>query len=216
MLSLAGKALAWPDTPDGRRAAWAEMRRFEQALDSADSATAVLRGWCASHHLAQTPEIQALRVAGADKPADPAVRRTLRARPGEAIRYRRVRLVCGDHVLSEADNWYRPGVLTDDMNQQLDTTDTPFGVVVRPLGFHRRTLGVQWLFEPLKRPPVGGARPDLAIPRDILRHRAVLTDARGVPFSLVVETYTADVLADVRAANRGRVPTLATWSPPAS
>jgi hypothetical protein len=193
--SMACGASAWPDTSDGRRAVWAEMRRFERALDSADSATAVLRQWCADHHLAQAPAIQALREPGADKAADPAVRRALRAGPDEAIRYRRVRLVCGGHVLSEADNWYRPARLTEDMNRRLDETDMPFGVVVRPLGFHRRTLAVQWLFEPSRRPPGGDARQDLAIPHDILRHRAVLTDARGAPFSLVVETYAADVLA---------------------
>jgi chorismate-pyruvate lyase len=194
VLSLAGKALAWPDTADGRRAAWAEMRRFEEALDSADSATAVLRGWCASHHLAQSPEIRALRDTSADEPAGAAVRRMLRAAAGEAIRYRRVRLVCGDRVLSEADNWYRPAFLTDDMNRQLDTTDTPFGVVVRPLAFHRRTLDVRWLFQPLKGRPGRAAAAQLAIPREILRHRAVLVDAKGAPFSLVVETYTAEVL----------------------
>ncbi|MDB5484017.1 MAG: hypothetical protein JWO83_5070 [Caulobacteraceae bacterium] len=131
------------------------------------------------------------------------MRRALRAGPDEAIRYRRVRLVCGGHVLSEADNWYRPARLTGDMNRSLDETDAPFGVVVRPLGFHRRTLAAQWLFQPLRRPSGGDARQDLAIPHDILRHRAVLTDARGAPFSLVVETYTAEVLACEQPANPG-------------
>lgn len=171
------------------------MRGFEAALDANPSATAVLRGWCADHHLADAPDIRAVRDTGADKPASRAVRSILHAAPGEAIGYRRVRLACGAHVLSEADNWYRPAALTDEMNRKLDGTDTPFGVVVRPLDFHRRTLGVTWLFQPM-RGRGGRAGEALAIPHDILRHRAALTDARGTPFSLVVETYTAEILRD--------------------
>ena len=36
-----------------------------------------------------------------------------------------MRLKCGDHVLSEADNWYVKARLTPDMNHMLETTDTP-------------------------------------------------------------------------------------------
>ena len=106
-----------------------------------------------------------------------------------------MRLACGSHVLSEADNWYRPARLTADMNSRLETTDTPFGVVVRDLKFHRRTLDVRWLFHPLEARPRRGAGGLLAIPHAVLRHRAVLADGEGAPFSLVVETYTGEVLA---------------------
>jgi hypothetical protein len=155
------------------------LRAFEAALDGADSATMVLQRWCADRHLADPSVIRAERVLGADKPADAEVRRRLEAAPDEPIRFRHVRLACGTHVLSEADNWYRPNRLTDEMNRRLDETDTPFGVVVRPLDFHRVTLAVEW--------PAAG--------RDgVLRHRAVLVDHVGEPFSLVVETYTTEVL----------------------
>ena len=116
---------------------------------------------------------------GAEKVPDAGVRAQLGARPNEAIRYRHVRLRCGGHVLSEADNWYLPARLTADMNRRLDETNTPFGAVVRQLAFHRRTLEVG---------PLSGAR-------GILRVRAVLIDGAGAPFSVVVETYTRDLLA---------------------
>jgi hypothetical protein len=32
--------------------------------------------------------------------------------PDEPVRFRRVPLKCGDHVLSEAENWYVPSRLT--------------------------------------------------------------------------------------------------------
>ena len=149
-----------------------------------DSATATLQRWCAARHLADPPQIVAERAAGPGKPADAEVRRLLHAEPGEPIRYRRVALACGAHVLSNADNWYRPGRLTAAMNAELDTTDHPFGAVVKPLGFHRVTLSAQLLVSP----------EDGAIPPDVIRHRAVLKTADGEPFSLVIETYTAHVL----------------------
>lgn len=82
-------------------------------------------------------------------------------------------------MLSEADNWYRPDRLTADMNRQLDTTDTPFGAVVRSLGFHRERLSARVLV----------SENDRAIPAAVIRHKALLETPDGEPFSLVVETY---------------------------
>jgi hypothetical protein len=163
----------------------AVVRALSNDLLIHDSATEVLRRWCADHRLADPPVIKAERDHGIDKPADLEVRARLRAAPGELVRYRHVRLACGGHILSEADNWYLPALLTPDMNRQLDQTDRPFGVVARPLAFHRHTLkAVQLLTDP-------GAR---SVPHAVLRHEAVLTTAAGRPFSLVIETYTSEVL----------------------
>jgi chorismate-pyruvate lyase len=128
------------------------------------------------------------------------VRAALDVKPDEPLGYRRVRLKCGEKVLSEADNWYVPARLTPEMNRVLKTTDTPFGKAVAALHFRRHTLKADLLWRPL---PAGwemgaAAAPEeasgLAIPGHVLEHRAVLlTD--GEPFSEVVETYTGDVLA---------------------
>lgn len=193
LAALAGPAAAadWPATPGGRAAASAVLDRFETALDSRDSATVTLGQWCADHHLADPPKIVAVRDHEPGAPAPVEVRAALHAAPDEPVRYRRVALACGTHVLSEADNWYRPAALTAEMNRVLDETDTPFGLVVKPLDYRRMTLGVERLFDPAHQP----ARADgaLAVPHAVLRHRAVLT-AAGEPFSLVVETYTSEVL----------------------
>ncbi len=187
-------AADWPVTDAGRAAARDALVRFEAALDATDSASEALRRWCADNRLADPAVIRAERVRDVEKPADAAVREALGAAPGEPLRYRRVRLRCGERVLSEADNWYRPGKLTAAMNDVLDATDRPFGVVVGPLGFHRRTLGVDWLFDPMRAalPGDGGGR---KAPHAVLRHRAVLISAEGAPFSLVIETYTDEVLS---------------------
>ena len=45
------------------------------------------------------------------------------------------------------------------------------------------------------RPCLRPAPAALAIPAEVLRHRAVLTLPDGTPFSEVIETYTGEVLA---------------------
>ena len=177
-----GVADAEPALPDARRL----VAELNADLLGRDSATETLQRWCGSRHLADPAKIVAQRVLGRDKPADAEVRRLLRAAPGEPIRYRRVALACGDHVLSNADNWYRPDALTAQMNAELDTTDHPFGAVVRPLGFRRHTLSATILI----------STKDHAAPDAVIRHKAVLETPDGAPFSLVVETYTKEVLAE--------------------
>ena len=216
--SLAASAPAaaetlWPNTFTARLEALALLQSLNADLLSHDSATETLRRWCSDHQLGPAEMITAERIHGLDKPPDPAVLSALGVSPGETVRYRRVRLACGARVLSEADNWYRPGMLTPEMNRQLDETDHPFGVVVKALGFHRRTLAATLLVKPLgdgwdhgsaarpeDRPPTAGRFDadgrDFVIPDQVIQHRAILTNAAGEPFSLVVETYTDKVLPD--------------------
>lgn len=193
----------WPDTFTVRLAALALLQTLETELLSQDSATLTLEHWCAAHRLAAPAKMVATRVLGEDKPVTAQLRQDLAADSAEPIRYRRVQLRCGERVLSEADNWYVPARLTPAMNAQLDGSDTPFGKVVRELHFQRHTLAAAVLWSPLpegwemsgaqrsSRSHVGGV---LTIPREVLRNRALLTLPSGVPFSEVVETYTARVL----------------------
>jgi hypothetical protein len=174
------------------------LQTLNADLLSHDSATLTLERWCADHRLAEPPRIVARRVRDAPKPIPDDLRALLKVDAGEPVGYRHVQLMCGTHVFSEADNWYVPGRLTADMNQRLDSTDEPFGKVVQPLRFQRRTLSAELLWSPL---PKGWEMPGahaeaardrsaLRIPDAVLRHRAVLVDATQEPFSTVVETYT--------------------------
>ncbi len=205
MLALAGCATTprtadVPDTYVARLAALALLQTLNAELLSHDSATATLERWRADHQIADAARIVAERVTGADVSLTEAQRAMLRIDAAEPVRYRHVRLRCGTVVLSEADNWYVPSRLTPAMNEQLDRTDTPFGRVVQPLNFQRRTLSAELLWQPL---PAGwemqrtGAdhpgRP-LVIPDRVLEHRALLTIEGGTPISLVVETYAGATL----------------------
>jgi chorismate-pyruvate lyase len=151
------------------------IRQLKAAILASPSATQALAANCARLHLADPPVIRALRDRSMDRKADDGVRRLLQVKLGEPVRYRRVRLSCGDQVLSDADNWYVPARLTAQMNSALDSTDTSFGTVVKPLGFQRRTLGTEGLHDG----------------RHVLRVRALLVNREGLPFSLVQENYSA-------------------------
>jgi chorismate-pyruvate lyase len=193
--------LPWQESFTARLEALALLQTLNAELLSHDSATLTLDRWCAAHHLASSAHIRAERVHGADQAPTDDQRQLLDVSATEPVRYRRVRLICGDHVLSEADNWYVPARLTPEMNQVLDTTDTAFGRAVQALHFRRRTLSTKLLWAPLPQNwEMGAPLPErsgttLAIPHAVLEHRAVLVLPDGVPFSEVVETYTSEVLA---------------------
>jgi chorismate-pyruvate lyase len=190
-----------PAPSDTRLEAALLLETLNAELLSHDSATATLERWCTAYGLASPPRIVAERVAAADQAATEQQRRELQVGAAQAIRYRRVRLMCGPIVLSEADNWYVPGRLTPAMNQQLDTTDSPFGRVVQSLHFQRHTLGVQVLWPVLPQDwatqsePAPATASPLCLPPQVLRHRALLTLPDGTPFSEVVETYSGNTLA---------------------
>ena len=192
---------AWRGDFTSRVEVLALLQSLNADLLSHPSATLTLERWCGSHHLAAEATVVAERVHGVDKPLPEGAREQLGIGPDETVRYRRVQLACGGHVLSEADNWYVPGRLTDAMNHELDSTDTPFGKVVQPLHFRRQTLSADLLWSPL--PPgweTGAPLPPSAadvldIPHFVLQHRAVLYDQANRPFSLVVESYTSNLLA---------------------
>ena len=198
----------WHDDATSRLEALALLQSLNAELLSHPSATLTLERWCGEHHLAPEAKIIAERVQGEDKPLPPEARNQLQIGADEPVRYRRVQLACGQHVLSEADNWYVPSRLTEAMNHQLDTTDTPFGKVVQPLHFRRQTLSAELLWSPLPQgwenaaALPGSTDATLAMPQHVLEHRAVLFDQSNRPFSVVVESYTSQVLAFTPAKTR--------------
>ena len=153
-----------------------------------DSATAVLESWCAEKGLAGQARLVAHRQIGADKAPTPEQRTRLGVGPDEPVRYRHVRLACGDKVLSEADNWYVPARLTPEMNAALDGSDVPFGRVVRPLAPVRRVVSVESY--PLAAEP----GPDAPL----VRVDALLVTGAGAPFCEVIETYLGATLPPSR------------------
>jgi hypothetical protein len=164
--------LSAPALAQGRKA---RIDALQKGVLGAASATQFLTSRCGAMHLATPAVVHADNSAAAGTGAPADVRALLKVSGTEPVRHRHVRLTCGGHLLSEADNWYVPARLTPAMNRTLDSTDTPFGAVVRPLNFHRQTVGTSH--------PAGG---DV-----VLQVKAVLLTPQEAPISLVVENYSS-------------------------
>jgi hypothetical protein len=213
LAGLAALLFARPALPDAGPAPWANdftaravalalLQTLNAELLSHDSATLTLDHWCDAHHLASPAKIVAQRDRDARKEASAEQRKLLGVSASEPLRYRRVKLVCGARVLSEADNWYVPARLTAEMNQQLETTDIAFGRAVAALHFQRRTQSAALLWSPLAdgwdthpMPLADAGAKTLRIPHAVLQHQALLVLPDGTPLSQVIETYTDEVLA---------------------
>ena len=200
-------AATWSDTPVARLEALALIESLNAEILSSTSATLTLERWCRDHALADPPQILAHRVDGPAAPPSAEVRSDLQVSSTDPVRYRRVELTCGAHVLSVAENWYVPSRLTPDMNHLLDDTQTPFGKVVLPLKPHRETLAVQQLWSPLPEgwerlrkssqsgaPVAKSAAVPLNIPPALFEHRAVLYTEAHVAIAEVHEVYQRDLL----------------------
>lgn len=199
----AADATAWPDTYLRRLQAQALLQTLNANLLASTSATLTLEKWCADHGMADDARIVARQQRSVDLPATPEQRARLAVSPETPLKYRRVQLYCGEHLLSEADNWYVPGRLSAAMNQLLEQTDTPFGKVVLPLAPHRRTFAAKTLWSPLPERweslPIQGtvtgmALASLPIPAALFEHRAVLYTRDHEPIAEVRETYQRGLL----------------------
>ena len=199
--SLAGDPplMAQPTSPSPAPApaeerSWELIERLNSQLLGSDSATATLQQWCADHCMAAPAKIVARRITGIERAPDPETRRRLRAENGETIRYRHVQLVCGRHVLSEADNWYVPARLPAEANLMLETGDTPFGKAIRSLRPRRETISAKILWSPP--PPAPGAvrANQIDPPPYLVEHRALIRTADQTPVSEVDERYTREIL----------------------
>jgi chorismate-pyruvate lyase len=191
----------WPDTFLTRVEALALLETLNATLLAARSATFTLDQWCAEHKLSSATKIHAQLIRGVEKPLTAEQRQRLEIDEHEPVKFRHVELKCGEHTLSEADNWYVPSRLTAEMNTVLDTTDTPFGRAVAALKPFRRTFAVDILWKPLadgwetRSPPTDHPQQALSVPPHLFQHRALVITPELKPISEVAETYTSENLA---------------------
>lgn len=159
---------------------------LERELASRPSATESLRQWCETRGIARPAKIRARRIAGVAVPPAELFDR-LRVPADTGLGYRNVELSCGGVVLSVAQLWYVPALLTPSMRTTLDETDTPFGRAVSALNFRRERIS-----ESAKRDPACPAN-------TISVHKAALRLPSGEGLALVIECYTKANLQTPRA-----------------
>lgn len=144
------------------------VNRLKQRLDSRASATAALQQGCPS-------PISVRSLATRSEVPSQAILAGLEVSSPRQVRVRHVQLLCGEHALSDAWNWYVPERLSPEMNERLDHTNTPFGRVVQEAYFTRH--------------PLGSRRPAPATGY-VLENKALLRRTLDrAPIALVVEHY---------------------------
>ncbi len=184
----------------GHAKLWKGLQKLEGRLLECKSATKVLEDWCGRHGLAHPARIGAVTIAGTFKEMAEDQLEHLQVESQDDVAYRRVELVCGELLVCEADNWYVPSRLTDAMNHELQTTDTPFGRVVVPLDVYRDTYSMTVFVRNL---PLSGMEPGVPHKKpwtfdgsqDLLRHRGlVLQRAGNLPLAEVHEVFKMSLL----------------------
>ncbi|NLI26004.1 MAG: hypothetical protein GX413_01235 [Acetobacter sp.] len=160
------------------------LQKLNAALLSESSATRVLEQWSQSHGHSEKIIAEPSLAPAKTKAEDARI--ILGIQQEETLNYRHVVLRCGQFLLSHAENWYIPQRLAPGMEDRLNSTHDPFGLVVSSLDFSRQTTEVTFLWQPERSSPPP--------PEELLRHRAILKRADGVPFSYVTETYTRQIL----------------------
>ena len=212
----------WKDTPLHRLVLATLINEFSNRILTHHSSTATIENWLQENHMAHALPLHIKHIAPETFPpkthneaieahpaaCPPVLCAALNVTPSlsdSSLAYRKIHLFAEGRVFCIADNWYRPDVLTPSMRHQLETTDIPFGRVVRPLGFFRRILEHRVLWSPL---PQGWQRvlfqhynaqqekeaPFLSVPHNLFEYTAILHTHNGVPFSALVETYTSEIL----------------------
>jgi hypothetical protein len=202
--ALAGAAPApWADTPASRLKALALIEILNAQILASTSATLTLESWCRVHGLATPAQVIARAQSGAERAPSDQQRQELQVDAQEPVRYRRVELLCGDVLLSVAENWYVPSRLSASMNALLESTQTPFGKVVLPLRPHRETLADSLLWSPLPvgwdvggaiRSRSGAAGAALEMPAALFEIRAILYTPDHQALAEVVEDYQRGIL----------------------
>ena len=192
----------WPDTFLTRLEALALIQTLNAEILGSRSATKSLEKWCRDHDMADDAKILAHLIQGVNKaPTEEQMQHLMIANP-EEVKYRRVQLQCGDHVLSQAENWYVPSRLSPEINHLLETSDIPFGKAVQSLQPYRRTFAAKMLWSPLadgweRKPNKSQTKTKipLFIPEEIFAHNAILYTGDHMPFAEVSEIYQREILA---------------------
>ncbi|QIG81787.1 hypothetical protein G5C33_04620 [Sphingosinithalassobacter tenebrarum] len=154
------------------------LEAFAAELAAGPTATIVLQRRCGDVPVRADVD-RALTVA-----PNAAQRARLEVDADTPVIYRRVRLMCGERLLSVAENWFVPGRLAPDMQAALADSDRPYGEVIAPLAPRRVPLRTVRLWD-------GQGN----VPDAVLQIDALVQAGDGRALALVSETYQRGVLA---------------------
>jgi chorismate-pyruvate lyase len=164
---------------------WQTMITLSERILCAKSATRELELWCRQHRIGNGRIVAFVKNDTSLQELDDEsldVLNYLEAR--RLAKFRHVKLATEGIVVVDALNWYLPTNLTPAMNQQLQTTDIPFGHVVAPLHPWRHTFFVRRCM-----PDQLAERSSADTCRIAFEHHAVVRAASGAPLAVVHERF---------------------------
>lgn len=162
------------------------VRQLYLHLMSFPAATAALAAWISARGLGYGP-VRANVIGQVSCNA-------LIGRSG-TVATRRVHLVSGSYVLSEATIVYRDYVLSDELRNRLRSTDQPFGEVITSLGPTRRTTFARSIVAP----PMSRLGGPATAFTPVLDVHATVSIAEHGPIARVHESYGAYLLLTMRS-----------------
>ncbi|MEZ5938365.1 MAG: hypothetical protein R3C52_09100 [Hyphomonadaceae bacterium] len=181
----------------------ASLERLNADLLASASATLTLEAWCMSHKMASPAIITVERDTTTRHSIDAEQRHRLGIGPDVPIEYRNVKLKCGNHVLSEAENWYVPSRLSPEMNAELTETNIPYGKVIHSLRPFRRTFLMKRDWDVLGQE--GECRETRCVAKSwpcdetAFTHHALVISGENIPLAEVRENYKLELICETRS-----------------
>jgi chorismate-pyruvate lyase len=169
-----------------RRNGWEMMHALSERILRSNSATEELERWCGERAIGDGCLVALCdRHATAEMCDDESLEALYPWDVRGKTTFRAVRLATAGIVVVEAFNWYFADHLSPEMRTTLETTDVPFGRVVKPMKPKRRTFLVRRCTpEQMNR---GNSPTDPAA--TAFEHRAVLYGEADVPLAIVHERF---------------------------
>jgi chorismate-pyruvate lyase len=169
-----------------RRYGWELMHALSERILRSNSATEELERWCGERAIGDG-RIVALcsRNAVCEICDDESLEALYPQDVRGQTKFRSVRLATAGIVLVEALNWYFPDRLTLEMCDSLESTNIPFGHVVKPLRPKRRTF----LVRRCTPEQMYGTKVTIDPTAIAFEHRAILYGEGDAPLAVVHERF---------------------------
>jgi len=188
-----------------RRYGWKLMHALSERILRSDSATEELEQWCSERGIGDGRIVALCARHAAPEICDDESLEELY--PGDVrgqTKFRSVQLVTAGIVVVEALNWYFPDRLTLEMRETLETTNIPFGRVVKPLKPKRRTF----LVRRCAPEQIYGTKAPTDPAAIAFEHRAVLYGEGDAPLAVVHERFRKVLLCGVSEFMTAKQPAL--------
>lgn len=173
---------------------WNSMHSLSERILRANSATEELERWCRDNAIGDGRIVAMCDRHSRPKALDDDSIQALYRYPGhDKAAFRKVRLATAGIAVVDALNWFFPDNLSNDVREQLETSDIPFGRAIRHLNPKRCTF----LVRRCTCSQLVDALQSIDPTAVAFEHRAVVYRDDDVPLAVVHERFRATLICRV-------------------